>query len=95
MAQFTFFQNRTTDGVSEIYNVQDGGYRIIKATGTFDTGTEVEVQFDFADDDFAPSRSYIFTETDAKVIQPLKPGVRIRCEVKSAGVSTDITVKII
>lgn len=91
---FTFFENQTTDGTSDIYEVQDGGYRVIKATGSFD-GAEIEVQFDFADDDFATAQSYSFTEEDAKVIQPLKSGVRLRCEVISSGASTDLTVKIL
>jgi hypothetical protein len=91
---FTFFQDQTVNEVSDTYEVQDGGYRIIKATGVFD-GAEIQVQFDFADDKFAIARSYQFSESDAKVIQPLKSGVRVRAALVNSGANTSVTVKIL
>ena len=34
MSSFTYFQNQTTDGTSPEYEVHDGGFVVIKATGT-------------------------------------------------------------
>lgn len=91
---FTFFDNQTTNATSDPYKVQDGGYRLIKATGTFDSAT-VTIQVDFDDDEFAPVVAYVFTAPDIKEIQPLKTGVRLRAVLANAGASTDITIKII
>lgn len=94
MAQFTFFQNQTTNGDSPIYNVQDGGYRIIKATGTFG-GASVSIFVDFGDGNFAPILSYAFTMPDTKEIQPLKPGIRLKAVMTSASGTTDVTLMIL
>lgn len=94
MAQFTFFQNQTTNGDSPIYNVQDGGYRIIKATGVFG-GAAITINVDFGDGEFAPILSYQFTAPDTKEIQPLKPGVRLKATVALSSPTTDVTLMII
>lgn len=94
MSVFTFFANQTTDTTSEAYQVQDGGYRIIKATGTFG-GATITIEIDFADNDFAPIQAYQFTEADVKEIQPLKPGIMIRAVVTDATETTDVTLRLI
>lgn len=90
---FVFFENETTNATSEVYFVKDGGYRELKATGTFD-GATITVEVDFDDNDFAPVLDYQFTEPVAKYIQPLRPGMRLRAVVTDAGPTTNVTFKL-
>lgn len=94
MAQFTFFEDQTTDDTSDIYSIQDGGYRVIKATGTFD-GATITIEADFGDDDFADIQAYQFAEEDIKDLVMLKVGMRIRATISSAGASTSVSLKML
>jgi hypothetical protein len=94
MSVFTFFENQTSNATSPVYFVQDGGYRLIKATGVFGSGT-VTIEVDFGDGLFAPILAYQFTASDVKEIQPLKNNVRLRAVLTGATGTTNITVKII
>lgn len=94
MSVFTFFENQTTAGTSPVYFVQDGGYRLIKATGVFDSA-EITIEVDFGDGAFAPILAYKFTTPDVKEIQPLKNNVRLRAVLANAGALTDVTLRIL
>ncbi len=89
-----FFENQTTNGTSDPYLILDGGYRTLKATGTF-AGAKVVIEVDFNDGDFAPIRAYEFVQSDVKYIQPLRTGLRLRAVVENAGIGTDISLKLL
>ena len=92
------FQNQTGNGDSPIVDLKEGGYGILKATGIFD-GADITLNMDFKDNDFAPvvDDNSIKTLTVPGVVafQPFKPGVRLKATIANAGVSTDITLKLL
>jgi len=89
---FTLLDNQTIDGNGPAYSVQDGGYRIIKATGVFG-GASVTIEVDFSDNLWSPILAYQFTAPDTKEIQPLKTGQRLRAVLSSASGTTEVTIK--
>lgn len=91
MSSFTYFTNQTTDGPSAIYEVQDGGFIVLKATGTFG-GATISIQIDFGDDDFAALQSYQFTTADAKDLVFLKPGMRIQAALSGSTGTTSVSL---
>lgn len=93
-AQFTFFENQTANGTSPVYNVQDGGERIVKYTGDFD-GATISLQLDFGDGLYAPIAGAEYTAAGAETLKYLKPGLRIRVVLTNVGAATNITVKIL
>lgn len=91
MSSFTYFQNQTTDATSEVYEVPDGGYVVLKATGTFG-GATISMQVDFGDNDFATLQSYQFTTTDAKDMVFLKSCMRIQAVLSGSTGTTSVSL---
>lgn len=94
MAVTTFFENRTTDGISTVVvENNEGGTRAVKVTGVMD-GARAYVLMDFTDGDFARLNDGVFREVNVKNVL-LPPGCTIKMEVENAGALTDITAKIL
>ena len=92
------FENKTSNGDSDIIEIKDGGYRNIKATGTFD-GAIITLYVDYRDDDYAPlvedNIAQTITTPGDLSLQPFRPGMRFKATLSSAGGSTDVTLKLL
>lgn len=91
---FTLFENQQSNGTSNVFEEATGGMRWLKISGTFDSAT-IDLQMDFQDDDYVNMSNYQFTATDSVKLTNLKPGIRLRLNLTSAGASTDITAKLL
>lgn len=92
------FENQTSNDDSPIITIDQGGYKNIKATGTFD-GAIITLECDYKDNDFAPltedNIAQVFTAPGVLNLQPFKPGMRFKAVLSVAGGSTDVTLKLL
>lgn len=89
MALVTFFTNETTDATSPIFQIDDGGYRVLRASGTFG-GATITLYADFGDNNFVPFADAPFTAPNVKGLEFLKTGMRLRATISSSSGSTSI-----
>lgn len=90
----SLFSAQTGNGDSSIHTVVDREYSLIRVYGTFDTCT-VSAYADFDDSGtYCLIADGVWTSEDVKQIY-LKPGVKLKLTLSSAGGSTSINAEVL
>lgn len=94
MAATSLFSAQTGNGNSSVAEIEQREYSLIRVYGTFD-GCTVTAYADFdASGTYCLIAAGVWTSEDIKQIY-LKPGVRLRLTLSSAGGSTSISAEVL
>lgn len=86
--------NQTSNGSGSAVAIDNGGYKIVRFYGTFDT-CEITIEIDFGDGNWVAAQDTAQTAAGVIYLQCAQGGMRIRATVASVGASTDVSVDFI
>jgi hypothetical protein len=90
----TLLSNQTSNGSGSTVNITDGGFRLLRIYGTFDSATAtLEIDFNGSGTWVADSGG-AFTSSDQYYLNT-KAGMQVRLTVSAAGGSTDLNAEMI